>query len=225
MRLVERDRSGSSEVPHHRWRVLARDEHILRRLPILLWPVIEPYFIQSHRLRDLTLPPTILGSPSGCYELAAGWIFWSFANELGAPWSWGQSAAQNWIPEDPTEKIWPFYKDASSSCLDLSNPIDGNQNMPSFPSYANNVSNVDISKVHLKSSGVSSNAYSPITDRSESASATMSSVPGSSTSSTNVALAKSTSSVTGESAAHGRTIVPGAISIFILSGTILALIA
>lgn len=55
------------------------------------------------------------------YELAAGWIFWSFKHELcvpiqvaawtiltrysAAPWSWSQSAAQNWIPEDPTEKM------------------------------------------------------------------------------------------------------------------------
>lgn len=78
------------------------------------------------------------------YELGAGWIFWSNSNEFGAPWSWSQSAAQNWIPEDPTEKIWPFNSSMSSYCLDIANPIDGDQNLPSFPPYANNISNIDI---------------------------------------------------------------------------------
>ncbi|KAK4690007.1 hypothetical protein P7C73_g123, partial [Tremellales sp. Uapishka_1] len=40
------------------------------------------------------------------YELGAGWIFWSHRNDLAAPWSWSQSGAQNWIPTDPTEKMY-----------------------------------------------------------------------------------------------------------------------
>lgn len=38
---------------------------------------------------------------SDVYELGAGWIFWSVHHELAGPWSWTQSAAQNWIPMDP----------------------------------------------------------------------------------------------------------------------------
>lgn len=81
------------------------------------------------------------------YELGAGWIFWSVHHELAGPWSWTQSAAQNWIPMDPSEKIWPFNPDASSYCLDTFNPLEGDQNLPYFPSYANNYTNIDISSV------------------------------------------------------------------------------
>jgi len=100
------------------------------------------------------------------YELAAGWIFWSHWNQLGAPWSWSQSAAQNWIPEDPTEKIWPFYANASSYCLDTANPTDGDRNMPSFPGYENNVSNIDITLVKARNITVLSNRTSKNTTSS-----------------------------------------------------------
>jgi len=84
------------------------------------------------------------------FELGAGWIFWSHQNQFGAPWSWSQSAAQNWIPEDPTEKIWPFDSNAATYCLDTWNPIAGDQNLPNFPGYANNISNIDITLVKPK---------------------------------------------------------------------------
>ncbi|OWZ37095.1 glucan 1,3-beta-glucosidase [Cryptococcus neoformans AD2-60a] len=84
---------------------------------------------------------------SDVYELGAGWIFWSVHHELAGPWSWTQSAAQNWVPMDPSEKIWPFNPDASSYCLDTFNPLEGDQNLPYFPSYANNYTNIDISSV------------------------------------------------------------------------------
>ncbi|WVR07113.1 hypothetical protein IAU60_004153 [Kwoniella sp. DSM 27419] len=87
---------------------------------------------------------------ANAYELGAGWIFWSVHHELAGPWSWTQSAAQNWIPEDPSEKIWPFDPSATSYCLDLANPIDGDQNMPYFPNYANPYTNIDISTVTRK---------------------------------------------------------------------------
>ncbi|EIW70375.1 hypothetical protein TREMEDRAFT_43106 [Tremella mesenterica DSM 1558] len=110
---------------------------------------------------------------SDVYELGAGWIFWSHANEFAAPWSWSQSAAQNWIPEDPTEKIWPFYSDASSGCLDISNPIAGDQNLPYFPGYANNISNINIDFVRAKYASASS--ASSTNDNSTSASISSSS--------------------------------------------------
>ncbi|WVQ99629.1 hypothetical protein IAU59_006767 [Kwoniella sp. CBS 9459] len=94
------------------------------------------------------------------YELGAGWIFWSVHHELAGPWSWTQSAAQNWIPEDPTEKVWPFDANATSYCLDLSNPIQGDQNMPYFPSYANPYTNIDISTVTRKNFASSKSANS-----------------------------------------------------------------
>ncbi|WWC70062.1 uncharacterized protein I206_104007 [Kwoniella pini CBS 10737] len=87
---------------------------------------------------------------SDVYELGAGWIFWSVHHELAGPWSWTQSAAQNWLPEDPSEKIWPFYSNASSYCLDTYNPIAGDQNIPAFPNYANPYTNIDISQVTRK---------------------------------------------------------------------------
>ncbi|TYJ54574.1 hypothetical protein B9479_004803 [Cryptococcus floricola] len=87
---------------------------------------------------------------SSVYELGAGWIFWSVHHELAGPWSWTQSAAQNWIPQDPTEKIYPFYSGNSSSCLDTANPINGDNNSPTFPLYANNYTNIDISGVEPK---------------------------------------------------------------------------
>lgn len=42
---------------------------------------------------------------------------------------------------------WPFYPNASSYCLDTGHPIDGDQNLPAFPTYANNVSNIKIDTV------------------------------------------------------------------------------
>lgn len=42
---------------------------------------------------------------------------------------------------------WPFNPDASSYCLDTFNPLEGDQNLPYFPSYANNYTNIDISSV------------------------------------------------------------------------------
>ena len=115
------------------------------------------------------------------YELAAGWIFWSHANQFGAPWSWSQSAAQNWIPEDPTERIWPFYPNASSYCLDTANPLAGDQNIPKFPGYANNVSNVDIALSKPKNETIANSLFSttisPII--SETASSTMTSATSS----------------------------------------------
>ncbi|WWC89245.1 uncharacterized protein L201_004165 [Kwoniella dendrophila CBS 6074] len=87
---------------------------------------------------------------SNVYELGAGWIFWSVHHELAGPWSWTQSAAQNWLPEDPSEKIWPFYSENSTYCLDIYNPLQGDQNMPYFPSYANPYTNIDISTVTRK---------------------------------------------------------------------------
>ncbi|KIR40547.1 glucan 1,3-beta-glucosidase [Cryptococcus deuterogattii 99/473] len=115
---------------------------------------------------------------SDVYELGAGWIFWSVHHELAGPWSWTQSAAQNWIPMDPSEKIWPFYPDASSYCLDTFNPLEGDQNLPSFPLYANNYTNIDISSVKP----VKLNAANPASN-STVASATLSSFSQSSTSS------------------------------------------
>ncbi|WVO16134.1 hypothetical protein L204_103802 [Cryptococcus depauperatus] len=97
---------------------------------------------------------------SDVYELAAGWIFWSVHHDFAAPWSWTQSAAQNWIPEDPAEKIWPFNRGASSYCLDTAHPLAGDQNMPSFPNHANNYVNIDISSVKPKRLGVNPNTIS-----------------------------------------------------------------
>ncbi|RSH87288.1 hypothetical protein EHS25_003197 [Saitozyma podzolica] len=87
---------------------------------------------------------------SDVYELGAGWIFWSIKHELAGPWSWSQSAAQNWIPEDPTEKIYPYNSSASSYCLETWAPLDGDQNMPSFPSSVNNVSSINLDYVVVK---------------------------------------------------------------------------
>lgn len=73
---------------------------------------------------------------------------------------------------------WPFYPDASSYCLDTFNPLEGDQNLPSFPLYANNYTNIDISSVKP----VKLNAANPASN-STVASATLSSFSQSSTSS------------------------------------------
>jgi glucan 1,3-beta-glucosidase len=162
------------------------------------------------------------------YELASGWIFWSHSNQLGAPWSWSQSAAQNWIPQDPTEKIWPFYTNASSYCLHTYNPIDGDQNLPAFPGYANNISNIDIAMVQLKNATVavsdttstnttsasSSYGSSPTTIAIASTSSHITSTPSSTTSN---ALAATTSAKSG---ANKRTSILALLGIPLL-GTII----
>ncbi|WWD17228.1 hypothetical protein CI109_101666 [Kwoniella shandongensis] len=111
---------------------------------------------------------------SNVYELGAGWIFWSVHHELAGPWSWTQSAAQNWIPEDPTEKLYPFYADASSYCLDTSNPIDGDQNMPYFPSFARNYTDIDISNQKPKNFAALSNNITSTSNTSTSTNMTSS---------------------------------------------------
>ncbi|OCF60683.1 glucan 1,3-beta-glucosidase [Kwoniella mangroviensis CBS 10435] len=140
---------------------------------------------------------------SNVYELGAGWIFWSVHHELAGPWSWTQSAAQNWMPEDPNEKIWPFYSNASSYCLDTYNPIQGDQNMPYFPTYANNYTNIDIStvtrKYYVNSTGTEAIANSTsVTSTGDSTSA------GNSSSSTTT---NSTSSATSAANASQRELL------------------
>jgi glucan 1,3-beta-glucosidase len=49
-----------------------------------------------------------------------------------------------------TSYSWPFYENATSYCLDIYNPIQGDQNLPSFPGYANNIANIDITLVQPK---------------------------------------------------------------------------
>ncbi|WVQ80824.1 hypothetical protein IAT38_002931 [Cryptococcus sp. DSM 104549] len=122
---------------------------------------------------------------SDVYELGAGWIFWSVHHELAGPWSWTQSAAQNWIPEDPTEKIYPFNSSLSASCLDTANPLAGDQNLPSFPSSANNYSNIDISSVKPKylSAINGSTSTDEVTSSSSSSTSSSSSAASSSASS------------------------------------------
>lgn len=110
----------------------------------------------SNTISNLTDPSTSLflrqfwEIQADVYELATGWIFWSAHNELGAPWSWSQSAAQNWIPQDPTAKLYPFYPADSSGCLDISHPLGGEGSLPSFPGDPADIGSIDISGVRPK---------------------------------------------------------------------------
>lgn len=73
---------------------------------------------------------------------------------------------------------WPFDSDASSYCLDTFNPLEGDQNLPYFPLYANNYTNIDISSVKPVRLNVNPASNSTV------ASATSSSTTSSSQSST-----------------------------------------
>ncbi|KAL7421647.1 hypothetical protein Q5752_003416 [Cryptotrichosporon argae] len=138
------------------------------------------------------------------YELGAGWILWSHRNELAAPWSWTQSAAQNWIPEDPTEKIWPFNANVSSSCLDLANPLAGDQNMPAFPTDAADPKNVTIlvAKTTANATSSSSAAFASSSKVSQSV------VPGLKSASATQSQSSATSTTAASSGA--RRLGPGA---------------
>ena len=161
---------------------------------------------------------------SDVYELAAGWIFWSFSNELGAPWSWSQSAAQNWIPEDPTEKIWPYYANASSFCLDTSNPIAGDQNLPSFPSYANNISNIDIALVKAKNQVVSATNLTETNSTAVNSSSSPASSPTGLSSTIQTTSVSATSASAADRAAGVRA-TSGIMGVLALLGTTIALVA
>ncbi|ORY32786.1 glycoside hydrolase superfamily [Naematelia encephala] len=142
------------------------------------------------------------------YELSAGWIFWSANNQLGAPWSWSQSAAQNWIPEDPTERLYPFNASVSSYCLDTANPLAGDQNWPYFPGYANNISSLAqyFSKQSYASAQAAAVAAIPDTNTSSSSSvASTSASIVASISSASSSVAASTSTSTSDAASQINT--------------------
>ncbi|WRT66444.1 uncharacterized protein IL334_003402 [Kwoniella shivajii] len=147
---------------------------------------------------------------SNVYELGAGWIFWSVHHELAGPWSWTQSAAQNWLPEDPTEKIWPFNSTASWSCLDLSNPLQGDQNMPYFPSYANPYTNIDISTVSRKFAAVNETTTQSTNSSSTTGVTTSGDLPNSNSSSSST-NGTSTSSVKSAASSLGHSMSIGSI--------------
>ncbi|KAK8864468.1 hypothetical protein IAR55_001718 [Kwoniella newhampshirensis] len=156
---------------------------------------------------------------SDVYELGAGWIFWSVHHELAGPWSWTQSAAQNWIPEDPSEKIYPFYANASSYCLDTSKPLAGDQNMPYFPPYTRNYTEIDISSVKPKNLAALnqtsvSNTTSASTSSHGTASSTSSSVTGSAAAATS---SNATSDATSQSPSSRLIPFSGSISLLVMA--------
>ena len=123
---------------------------------------------------------------------------------------------------------WPFDASLWSYCLDTANPIDGDQNIPSFPGYANNVSSIDIALVKTKNISAATNSTS-VTNATSTmilASAPISSSSSSSSymvkSSTVAMSSSSTATPTAKSGAQGRTISGGLVVVMAL-GTILGL--
>ena len=84
------------------------------------------------------------------------------------------------VAESADMVSYPFYSTYSASCLDTSNPLDGDQNMPYFPNYTNPVSNINITYVlnkyntEAQTQNTSSNATSSSASASASSSASAS---------------------------------------------------